>query len=41
MKEKFMMPVMDVIVLDCKDVIRTSKQVAPEIGEDDTTFEPT
>ena len=41
MKEKFMTPAMEVIVLDCKDVIRTSQQVAPEIGEDDTTFEPT
>lgn len=40
MKEKFMTPVMDVIVLDCKDVIRTSQGV-PEIGEDDTIFEPT
>lgn len=36
--EKFMNPVMDVIILDCKDVIRTSQ---PEIGEDDTIFEPT
>ena len=36
--KKYMDPEMDVIVLDNVDVIRTSK---PEIGEDDTTFEPT
>ena len=33
-----MTPVMEVIELDCKDVIRTSQ---PELGEDDTLFEPT
>lgn len=33
-------PEMDVIVLCGEDVIRTSKQ-APELGEDDTKFEPT
>lgn len=38
MKEKFIIPVMEVTELDCKDVIRTSQ---PTIEEDDTDFEPT
>ena len=36
--KKFINPEMDVIVLDNTDVIRTSR---PEIGNDDTDFEPT